>query len=1000
MKITDYFIKHPVSSVILNAVVILIGILCLYNLQIREYPDIKIPLITVETIYPNASAELVESSVTNILEDELAAIEGLDDIRSWSSSNRSRIMMKFLPKTSLDRSLIAVKDAIGMVRANLPDQIIEPTVERQARGKGPPFMSVCLQTHTMSFAELTHYVNSTLKNTFRSIQGISSIQIYGRPYTYKVTLDHQKMYNFGVNADEIYDSIAKGNVSLPAGKFQNKVPVTIKSELKTTEDFENILVKKAPNLVFLKDITDIELTEDNKKNRLRINGEPALCIGLQKSNDSNPLDISNLVHKEVASLKHNLPEGISMEVGLDQAEFIRTSLSNIRSSIIEAMFFVLIIVFIFLRNLRATIIPIITIPISLIGSLLFLNLFGFSINVMTLLAMVLAVGLVVDDAIVILENVTRYIEKGETILNAAIKGTKEIAFAVVAMTFTLTSVYIPIAFIKGVTGQLFVEFAAALAGSVLISGLVAITLSPLMCAKILQAKKTNLFPAVDIFLQNLAEGYIKALKYVMNYNKAVIAFFIAALLSVAMVFTLIPEETTPSEDRGLIGVSIPAIAGEDIDEIEANVMAVEKVISNIPEAKAVLTFTQDWGGFVVIPLKPIEERKRSADEIVNSFRGALTSFPSFDAWPWNFSTGLPGIEDPAETSELRLMISTVDTYQNLFKEANKVRDKGEEKKLFRSIYHNLRLDTAGYDIYLDKYISANLGIDSKSVSKAVSLFFSGDDSLKFKKDGILYSITIEGDIDPWTLDELYITNQRGNRISLGSFATLVPKAEPKELEHFNHMRAVRLTSDLTSGDGLEADMKKLYKLANDNLPTSYKKSWTGLAKAFKESEATMALLFTLSLLFIYAILAVQFESFLDPLIILFTVPLACLGALLALYLSGGTLNIYSQVGLITLIGLITKHGILIVEFANQLQKQGHSTLEAIEQAAALRLRPILMTTGAMLAGSLPLIVSSSYGFEARHAIGLVLFFGLGVGTIFTLFVLPTIYCALYNYKKR
>ena len=422
-------------------------------------------------------------------------------------------------------------------------------------------------------------------------------------------------------------------------------------------------------------------------------------------------------------------------------------------------------------------------------------------------------------------------------------------------------------------------------------------------------------------------------------------------------------------------------------------------MKDIPEASSILSFTQEWGGFVILPLKPINERGRSADEIVNSFRLKLLSFPSFDAWPWSFSSGLPGMDDPTEFSELRMMISTTGSYNDLFLQANNVRDAAENRNLFRSIYHNLKLDTAGYNIFLDKQIMANLSIDNKKVAKAISLFFSGYDNLKFKKDGILYPIIIEGDSLPWTLDEIYITNSKNKRISIGSFAKLAPKAEPKELEHFNQMRSVRMTTDL-SGNDIESSMKILEKLANEILPKDYKKDWIGIAKTFNESSHTMAILFIFSMMFIYAVLAVQFESFIDPLIILFTVPLACFGALLALYITGGSLNIYSQVGLITLIGLISKHGILIVEFANKLQKQGVSALEAIEQASALRLRPILMTTAAMLCGSVPLMISHSYGYEARKAIGLILFFGLGIGTIFTLFVLPSVYNMFNKFKKQ
>ncbi len=991
MNITSYFIKHPVSAIILNMAIVLIGILSFYSLIIREYPDVILPKLMVETYYPNASAELVETAITNVLEDELAGVEGIDNISSESTPNFSLITLNFRLGTPMDRALASARNAISLAKDKLPDNLKDPIVRKDSKNSGPPFMAICLESTAMEFSELTHYANLALKNAFRSIQGVSSVEIWGRPYTYKVTLDHQKMYNFGVNADEVFDAISNSGASLPVGKFRRESPVTINTELETTEDMENILVQNNGNPVFLKSIAKIELGSEDQKFRLKINGKPGLCMGINRTSDANPLDVSKLVYNQVNDLKKTLPESIKMQVSLDQAEFIRSSLNNIKSSIIEAVIFVLIIVFLFLRNIRATIIPIVTIPIALVGALLFLKICGFSINIITLLAMVLAVGLVVDDAIVVLENITRHLEKGETPYNAAINGAKEIGFAIVAMTLTLTSVYAPIAFINGMTGQLFIEFAAALAGSVLISGVTALTLSPLMCANLLKAKQDHLFPQVDVFLAKLSKTYNSSLKIVMGYPKVILSFLGVSLLSMFIMFNMLPHETAPAEDRSLIGVFIPSTPGKSIDHTEESVNKVEAIIKDIPETQGSLTFVFEQGGSVVLPLKPIEERDRSAEEIVNSIRPAMTSFPSLDAWPWNWSTALPGLDDPSENAELQLVISTTDSYSKLLEELNKARDSGEEKKLFSSVHHDLRLDNLGYNIDIDKNILAKLNLTTNQVAKMVEIFFSGNSSTQFKKDGILYSITIEGDSIPWDLNELYITNSEGKKISIGSFAKLTNKAEPKSLHHYNQMRSANFKASLNMNDKLEDSMSKLYKLANENLPFAYKKNWTGIAKTYSDSAATLPLLFFLALLFIYAILAVQFDNFIDPLIILFTVPLACSGALLVMYLTGGSLNIYSQVGLITLIGLITKHGILIVEFANQLHHQGHDLLESIEQSAALRLRPILMTTGAMIAGSIPLIISSSAGSEARHAIGIVLVAGLGIGTIFTLFVLPSLY---------
>jgi multidrug efflux pump len=998
MDITSYFIKHPVKTIILNCFILLIGFLCFSHLGVREYPNIVFPTLTVTADYPNASADLVESSVTNIIEDQLAGIEGIESIISSSYDNSTSITLKFRLDTSMDRALIVTKDAIGLARSHLPDQVKEPIVSKAGSNDGPPFMAICLESPNMNLTELTHYTNLTLKNSFRSIKGVSSIGVWGRPYTYKITLDHQKMYNFAINADEIFDAIKESKTSLPAGKFRNEHSATINSSLEATKDFENILIKSSPNPVFLKNIADIELTENNQDLRMKINGNPGLCIGLYKTSDDNPLETSTLVHKQVSLIKQSLPSSVKMGVTLDQAEFIRSSLQNIQSSIIEAIFFVLLIVFLFLRNIRATLIPIVTIPISLIGSLLFLKLFGFSINNMTLLAMVLAVGLVVDDAIVVLENITRHLENGKSPLNAAIDGSKEIGFAIVAMTLTLTSVYAPIAFIQGLTGQLFIEFAAALSGSVLISGIVALTLSPLMCASILKTKNSSLLPQIDIALDKLCKSYASKLKHIINYPKFILTLGIIILSGMIFLFQSLPSETIPNEDRSLLGIYVPPIPGKKLDNMEENVNKVESIAKNLPEAQGVLTVVRDQGGQVIFPLKSINQRKRSATTIVNDLQARMMSLPSLDAWVWNWSNGLPGVDQASENSEISLIISTTAPYKELLSKVNKIRDIGEKEKLFPRIYHNLKLNDLGYNIDIDKDVIAKLNLKKTQIAKMVEIFFSGNSSLDFKKDGILYPIKIEGDINPWNLDGLYVVNPKGKRISIGSLATLTPKATPKELNHYNQMRSATLKTELKKGDNIADFMAKLYKLADDNLPGSYKKDWTGIAKTYKDSSSTMITLFLLALLFIYAVLAVQFESFIDPLIILLTVPLACFGALLVLYISQGTLNIYSQIGLITLVGLITKHGILIVEFANQLQKQGHSLLDSIIESTTLRLRPILMTTGAMIFGSIPLILSNTAGSEARYAIGIVLISGLSIGTIFTLFVLPNIYIAFNKLK--
>lgn len=1004
MNLTTYFIKHPVISLILNVMIVLLGLLSYETLSLREYPQVSFPTVLVRAVYPNASAELVESAVTNILEDKLAGVEGLETMTSTSKEGSVEIVMDFRLGTDLDRSLTLIRDAISLAKDNLPKDIKDPIVERKTpTTNGLPFFAISLESTDQNFGALTHYAKLNVQNVFRSINGVADATVWGQPYTYEIMLDPQKMFTFGVNANEIYDVLSRSHFSLPVGKFRDEVPTTLNTDLKTIEDYENLLIREKnfddphhkQHPVFLKSVADIQLKTDNKQFRVRINGNPGLTICINRANDANPLEVSNLIRAQVVALQQILPEGIKMSVVVDQAEFIRASIKGIQSSIGEAIVLVLIIVFLFLRNGRATLIPLITIPISLIGSFLFLKFFGCSLNIITLLAMVLAVGLVVDDAIVMLENIARHIEEGVKPMEAAIKGSKEIGFAIVAMTLTLTSVYAPIAFITGVVGQLFVEFAVALAGSILISGVVALTLSPLMCGALIKEKENHLWPQIDVFLDKLSMLYGRTLTTFMSRRLYALVLALMATSVSIILFNILPHELAPKEDRGILGVYSPAISGTDMDTRENNMKIIEKAIGIPPESQGNMTFIGPWGGVVVLPLVDLSERKRSAVQIKSDLFAAVQVLPSLDAYPWSVDSGLPGVDDSVSGGELTLVISTTDSYRKLFYEGEKVRDHLNEKaKLsnisFLDVKHDLCLDTPGYEIDVDQNRLSKLNLTAAEIAKTIEIFFSGDQTIPMQMDGILYQLSLNGKTKPWTLNELYITNRKGTRVSLGAVATLKPTAQPAQLFHYNQMRSLILKADVKEGHTLAEAMNPLMTLSKEMLPQNYKESWMGAAKALTETSSTMLVLFILALIFVYAILAIQFENFVDPFIVLLTVPLACSGALFVAWCFGQSLNIYTQVGLITLVGLITKHGILIVEFTNQLRQQGLSLEEAIHRASQLRLRPILMTTCAMIVGGLPLILSRDAGYESRQAIGYILIGGLSFGTLFTLYVIPTL----------
>lgn len=1004
MKLPNFCIVHPVITVILNALSVLIGILCFNTLSIREYPTVHIPEVSVRTHYPSASADTVEQTITNPLEDRLAGIEGLDKIESRSLYGSSDITMTFRDGTSINAALLAIREAIGL--AELPDGAKPPVIQRTTpESSGLPFITLSIESPSLGFGELTHYAQLNLANAFRSIKGVASAEVWGQPYTCTITLDQKKMYALGINSDDVIKALKNSHQSLPAGKFQNEIPVTINSDLQTVEDFENMWIKDIKRhgeqgksmSVRLKHISTVKMDVIKDNFRVRINGNPGLVLAINKTPDGNPIEVSRLVHAQLNDLKPSLPPEISISLLSDSAEFVESSIHNVQKSIVEAILCVLAIVFLFLRNLRATLIPIITIPLSLLGSFIFLKVCGCSLNILTLLAMVLSIGLVVDDAIVVLENIQRLIEDGMKPFEAALKGSKEIGFAIVAMTLTLTSVYMPLIFIQGIIGHLFLEFAIALAGSVLISGIIALTLSPLMCAKILSHTNQPLWPQFDREFEKLSTCYKNFLTKLFTWRWQWIAIVIPFLSIFFYLVNTLQNEVAPKEDRGLVGAFIQPIIGKNIDAIDDALQHIEKEIGTIPEARASLAFMGDWGGNMIFPLKSLSDRTSSAKDLVNRIEKKTKNMPSITVIPWSLDTGLPGIESHGGEQELTLVISTTKSYQDLFDISNKA-IKNIRNGQFSSIVHNLKMDTPQYHVNLHMNEMEHLQIQPSQIAKTIEIFFSGDKTQIFFKDGIAYPITIKGEKDVFDLNGLYITNPFGKRISIGAIADLVASAGPFQLFHYNQMRSLEFTASLPSHLSMEQGCNQFLSEINDHIPSDFKKTWIGQAKMLGKSKHTLLILLLLAIIFVYAIMAMQFENFIDPLIIILTVPFACIGGLAFTWMVDGSLNIYTQIGLITLIGLITKHGILIVSFTNQ-QDLKMPLMERIIQAAQLRLRPILMTTGAMILGVLPLLLSHGSGYESRHAIGWVLFGGLITGTMLTLFFLPVICFHIKKYQK-
>jgi len=1001
MRLPVFFLERPVFATVLNAMILIIGFLAYLNLGVREYPNVSLPILNVQVYYPNASAEVVETEIATKLEEALSGVEGMETISSSSKYGQAYVELSFKAGTDINKAQSNIRDRLSMT--SLPDDAKDPII-RQQSGDSEPFFYISVESDSRSIVELTHLINLYLKNSLKSIKGVSMLDVMGDQYTMTVALDREKMLTHSVDANAVLDALKRHNVSLPGGRFQEAIPITLDMRVLSPKDLKAIPISHTKNsVVLLEDIATISLGRGVMSQIVRSGGKNVAFVGIIKSSDGNPLDISNEIHNRMDQFQSVMPSDVDVIINFDKTKFIRGSISSVQHSIVEAIFLVILIVFLFLRNFRATLIPLVAIPLSLVGVLSLMAAFGLSINTITLLAMVLAVGLVVDDAIVVLENIHRHIEEGKSPLKAAKEGSKEIGFAIVAMTLTLASVYIPIAFIQDAIGQIFFEFAMTLAGAVIVSGVVALTFTPLLCARLLkkESKSTpqalSSFKALRFFdraLDWMTRTYRKSLDVVLKWPKVMAVTCIGILIICIGLFQTIPQAVTPKEDRGVVGVFVPYLDSASLEEFDSYLKYVEKEVKDIKEALTYLTIAGTWGGQVVVPLKSWEDRSRSAEQVVNDLRQRVKKVPTIQAYPWSWDTGIPGVEATnTKDGAITVQFLTIGSYEALSKIMDNLRNACEaDKSTFVDCHHDLRFNASGFKVIVDREKLATTTLTPVHASNVLAIMMDQNLYIEFSKEGILYPIALKPAQRPYHLEEIYAFNEENIRFPLSYFMTLEKTVTPKELSHYNQFRAAQFNVSLAPGITYTHAVEVLNKKIKDVVPEDIQHEFTGVAKKLEESSSMMLMLILIALIFVYAILAIQFESFSDPFIIMFTVPLAVLGALISIYALDRTLDIFTQIGLVTLIGLITKHGILIVEFANQKMRETGAEIDAvIKEAAALRLRPILMTTGAMVFGAIPLIISSGAGAEARQAIGIVLVGGLLLGTLLTLYVIPMAY---------
>ncbi|MFO1306147.1 MAG: efflux RND transporter permease subunit [Burkholderiales bacterium] len=1000
MTLPEICIKRPVFATVLSLIILLVGLISYQRLSVREYPRIDEPVVSVNTTYRGASAEVVESQVTKILEDSLSGIEGVEIMTSQSRSEQSRINVRFSLSRNPDSAAADVRDKVSRVRAKLPDAVDEPVIAK-VEADSNPIIYIAVEAGSQTPLQASDYVARYIKPRLSVLPGAADVRIFGeRQVSMRINIDRTRLAGYKLTVQDVEDAIRRQNAEIPAGRIESNTrefTVVAETDVQTPEQFNNIIIANVGGYpVRIRDVGSAQIGALDDRTISRYNGKPSLNIGVIKQAVANPLELSRGVRAEVDKINENLPPGMKLVVAYDTSVFIDRSINSVFHTIAEAILLVVLVIFFFLRSLRATIIPIVTIPVSLVGAFAIMYFFGFTINTLTLLAMVLAIGLVVDDAIVVLENIFRHIEEGMPRKAAAMQGAKEIAFAVIAMTLTLTSVFAPLAFATGRTGRLFIEFALTLAGAVLVSGFIALTLTPMMCSLLLrhEAKHSWIYNKIEAGFEAFTNGYRRMLTFVLHHRWIVAVGWVATLALGGFLFMTIKSELSPVEDRGVVFGLVTAPQGSTPQYTSDQLKPIEGFYAQVPEAfafTAISGFPTVVDGNAVLRLKPWEERTRKQQQIADELRPKFAAIPGALAFPIN----PPSLGQSFRSTPIEYVIMSQVPYAELQRVVDRFLDEARKIPGVQNLQTDLRLNTPEVRVNINRDKLGDIGVNVDNVGRTLETMLGGRQVTRFKREGEQYDVIVQvAPVDrttPADISDIYVRARDGSMVQLANLVDVREGVAPQSLNHFNRLRAVKITGTLAPGFTIDDALRAMDDAARRVLPPTAQTSLDGQSREFRASGQEIYFTFVLALFFIYLVLSAQFESFAHPFVIMLSVPLSMTGALLALWLTGGTLNIYSQVGLITLVGLITKHGILIVEFSNQLRAKGETLMEAVVEAATLRLRPILMTTGAMVLGAVPLALATGAGAESRTQIGWVIVGGMSFGTLLTLFVVPVAY---------
>lgn len=1001
MRLPELCIKRPVFAIVINLLLLIVGYIGFDRLSVRELPKTEQFTVQISTSYRGASAELVESEVTLPIENAIVGVEGVESIASTSKMGNSSVVVTFLPGFDSAEGVNELRDQLSRVRRALPDEADEPILIKADPNTSPSLYISFSDPHRDAL-EVTDYVERYIRPELQQVEGVGNVHVFGaKRYAVRIWPEPLEMAARGVTVSDISTALEDQNRALPSGEIkssQRNFTVAPDTKLRTIDEFRGIILRDDQGkLVRLGDVAQVELGPRDTDTGVRVNGNNAIVLAIVPQSTANPVDVSAVVNKRLEEFQKALPMGMKAQVVYDNATFIEASIHEVYKTIFEAVVLVVLVMLAFLGSVRSTLIPIITIPLCLMATFGLIYMMGYTINTMTLLAMVLAIGLVVDDAIVMLENVYRYIEEGMTPLDAAIKGSGEITFAILAMTVTLAAVYAPIGFTQGFTGDIFREFAFTLAGAVVVSGFVALTLSPMMCAYTLKpANASNAYvQKLEIFFEQLNNRYHHFLSNMLKKRKRVVVLFvILGALGVGL-FMSLKSELAPIEDTGVILSMVSAPTGSSFRYTEDQIKKLETILRSIPEHKNVVAITGTGApssGMAFTSLVDWSERDRGQTEILGTVLPRMFKIPGARV----FAFELPPINGgKSGNSSIDMVVQLSGSYQELYAIMDRLKEAVEKTGMLVSVQSDLKMDSQQIEVGFDRELASNLGISVADIYDALSILFAGRHITDYEAAGENYEVVVQlaEDLrtDPDRLNDVFVRAPGGQMVPLGSLITIKNIVKPEALGHFNRLRAARLTANLAPGVSLGDAVERLSKITDQTLPPNAKYDWTGFTQSYIESSGAMYTTIVLALVFIYLVLAAQFESFRDPLIIMLTVPFSIIGAALLLKLTGGSNNIYTQIGFVTLIGLITKHGILIVEFANGLRAQGLDKYEAVTRAAVIRLRPILMTTGSMILGALPLALATGAGAVSRSQIGWVIVGGMLLGTVFSLLVVPIAY---------